>query len=172
MNLEVRRAVLEDAPAIGRIQLGGWQHAYKAFMAPEVLARQRVEGFEALAVQAIQSATREVFVARLASERVVGFCAIHHRLIAEPPEPTVGQIADLYVDTPLVGRGIGSALLDAAIAMLIELGRRSVALWTFACNMRAINFYSRHGFVFDGGSQDHSTGARLVRMRRSLSPVA
>ena len=81
----------------------------------------------------------------------VGFGAVHGDLLGH-----------LYVDPNWQGRGVGSALLDAARA-----GRDRLELWVFQRNERARAFYQRHGFVLveltDGsGNEERTPDARYA----------
>jgi RimJ/RimL family protein N-acetyltransferase len=48
------------------------------------------------------------------------------------------------------GQGIGSALLEAAIAWSRDRGLHKLSLSVFAHNQAAIGLYERHGFVQEG----------------------
>ncbi len=48
------------------------------------------------------------------------------------------------------GVGVGSALLEAALAWAAAAGFTKVVLSAFPHNTRAIAFYERHGFTFEG----------------------
>jgi GNAT superfamily N-acetyltransferase len=52
-------------------------------------------------------------------------------------------VEQLYVDPGLLGRAIGTTLLD--VAKRERPG--GLRLWTFEANLRARHFYERHGFV-------------------------
>ncbi|PTM90188.1 glutamate racemase [Mycoplana dimorpha] len=53
-----------------------------------------------------------------------------------------GLVEQLYVAPSMQGRGIGTRLLEIAMARFSEL-----SLWTFQCNAVARRFYEKHGFV-------------------------
>ncbi|ONI71654.1 GNAT family N-acetyltransferase [Kribbella sp. ALI-6-A] len=53
------------------------------------------------------------------------------------------DLDQLYVDPPSAGQGIGSTLVDLAK----DLRPGGLALWTFQSNLRAQEFYRRHGFT-------------------------
>ena len=71
-----------------------------------------------------------------------------------------GWIDQIYVDPSWMGRGIGSALLDAAKARCPE----GLDLWTFQANVDARRFYQRHGFVAaqmtDGDNEERAPDVR------------
>jgi len=59
----------------------------------------------------------------------------------------VGWIEQLYVAPGFNGQGLGSALLQRALAELHAAGAHPVRLWCFQANTGARRFYERHGFV-------------------------
>lgn len=59
----------------------------------------------------------------------------------------LGHVKDLAVQAERRGEGIGSRLLERAVAVLDRLGARSVKLEVRAGNDRARALYQRHGFV-------------------------
>lgn len=76
--------------------------------------------------------------------------------------PRERQLYNIYVLDDAHGTGIGQALLDAVI------GDEPALLWVAAQNPRAITFYRRNGFEFDGTEQVDPgapliTDARMVR---------
>jgi GNAT superfamily N-acetyltransferase len=78
----------------------------------------------------------------VAHGHILGFCATS----IQAPAPGGGAqawIDHLYLDPDAVGRGIGRALLAAALGDL----PRPVRLYTFAQNTGARRFYERHGVV-------------------------
>lgn len=69
------------------------------------------------------------------------------------------EVRSLYVRAEMYGRGIGYALLTEAI------GPAPAYLWVLDGNDRAIAFYERQGFRFDGCSKTERVGTerRMVR---------
>jgi RimJ/RimL family protein N-acetyltransferase len=56
----------------------------------------------------------------------------------------------MSVDAAYRGVGVGAALLEAALAWAAGAGFTRVELSVFPHNTRAIAFYERHGFTFEG----------------------
>ena len=85
-----------------------------------------------------------------------------------PPE--VGEVRSMFVATSAWRRGVGRALMDAALGDLRERGYSSAVVWSFADNDRANAFYERMGFTRDGGERSNEVWAHIpeVRYARSL----
>ena len=67
-------------------------------------------------------------------------------------------------------RGVGQALMEAALEDLHERGYAEATVWSFAANDRANAFYEAQGFVRDGAERSQETWAHIaeVRYRRPL----
>ena len=72
----------------------------------------------------------------------------------------------LCVNLAPAARGTGVA--DLLLAELV--GLRDATLWVVEANARARSFYTRHGFVDEGGRSTHeATGTPEIRMIRRAS---
>lgn len=74
------------------------------------------------------------------------------------------EIVAMWVAGHARGEGVADALVEAAIARAAELGADVVRLHVMLDNPRAVAFYERMGFVFDG---DHGDVPGCDRMARS-----
>lgn len=70
----------------------------------------------------------------------------------------VALLEDMVVDAGARGAGLGSTLLEAAIAHAERRGCRRITLLTDGDNLAAQRFYRRHGFQ----------GSSMLPMRRAL----
>ena len=61
-----------------------------------------------------------------------------------------GRVEDLAVCRPCRGRGVGTALMDAAVAWAEEKGLDGLTLETQDNNLPACRFYLKYGFVLGG----------------------
>lgn len=59
----------------------------------------------------------------------------------------VALLEDMVISSAVRGNGIGSSLLDAAIAHAAEAGCKRITLLTDPHNDAAQRFYTRHGFT-------------------------
>jgi GNAT superfamily N-acetyltransferase len=84
--------------------------------------------------------------------------------------PEVGEIRTLFVAVDSWGRGVGGALVNAALEDLRIRGCTEATVWSFADNERANRFYESQGFIRDGAERTEPAWADLadVRYRRSL----
>jgi GNAT superfamily N-acetyltransferase len=73
-------------------------------------------------------------------------------LAAPDPDglPAVGEIRSLYIDPTVHGRGLGTAVLDAAVDALLAQGCPELVLWVIEGNATARRFYEHRGWAADG----------------------
>ena len=122
VNATIRAASPDDAPACAAI-LQQWLDATPWM--PDLHTLRETEGF----VRRDLMASGEVLVA--GPGRIEGFLARRGE-----------EIPALHVEAAARGRGVGSALIEAAQARAARL-----RLWTFRRNEGARRFYRRHGFA-------------------------
>ncbi len=110
------------------------------------------------------------FVAEDATGRVAGF------VMAGPARDDdavgLGEVQAIYLDPGARGRGLGRALMDAAIEALVGAGFSTVVLWVLTANIAARRFYERAGFRLDGAARDldfDGTPVEEIRYRRAES---
>jgi RimJ/RimL family protein N-acetyltransferase len=171
VQVEVRRAVPEDAAAIAAIHVRTWQVAYRGLVPDEVLAGLSVQQREKYWREAAGTGQRDgrVFVAT-DDGVVVGFCALAIPSRDDDVDERVAEIGAIYVNPAVWRGGVGTALMDAALAELQAGGWRSVTLWVLAENRDARDFYARFGFAPDGARTVHEpSGQTEVRLRASLA---
>ena len=147
----IRRATPADAAAIAGVQARSWRHAYAEIVAPEDMP---VPEQQAPRFAEFIEGGGEVHVFDQ-DGRVVAFAALDGN-----------ELRAIYVDPPAQGAGVGTALLDAAVAALRAAGHVEAFLWTFEANGLARAFYARHGWALVAGRQERL--APEVRYRRAL----
>ena len=160
--LVVRNAAPGDAPAIARVHVRSWQHAYRGIVADAVLdaldETRRAEDWRAWIAEG-----HEPLVAELGAE-LVGFCSLAPARDADAL-PATGEIIAIYVSPEHVRRGAGRALLEASLAR--ARGRyRALTLWVFEDNESSRRFYEALGFVADGAHARAELGGVSVNKVR------
>jgi predicted kinase/ribosomal protein S18 acetylase RimI-like enzyme len=158
----IRRAVVEDAASMARVNVRSWLETYRGLMTDAVLddpgllpARERF-WTDMLTDQRFRQ--NRVAVAERGGE-LVGIA------MSGPPleaAPWPRQLYVLYVVAADHGSGAGPALLAAVVDPT-----ESALLWVADPNPRAQAFYRRHGFVPDG-TVEVEDGLRRIRMVRDL----
>lgn len=173
----VRRADPGDAAALTDLHLDVWDEAYGGLVDPAVLAARRAT--RAARVQrwrqTIESGNSTVYVAEPADPgdsvadgdpaaggaagRLLGFAHCGPRRDADASLPR-RELMALYVRAEVYGVGLGYALLRTAI------GDSPAYAWVLDGNERAIRFYQRQGFAFDGSTKHETFGVERRMVRR------
>jgi GNAT superfamily N-acetyltransferase len=156
----IRPALVADAEALGALHLEVWEEAYADLMPPHILAARRasphaqVELWRAILGHPISRV--------LLAERDGGLLGF----VSTGPgrdDPQRGlpdlELMALYVRAEVYGAGVGHRLFEEAV------GAEPAYLWVLDGNRRAIAFYERQGFGFDGVAKDEEAGLhrRMVR---------
>lgn len=164
----VRPLLIEDAEEIGRLHVNVWREAYAGLMPQETLDRQdpvrRAERWRALAVEQAEgladAAEKVTRVAVHPDGTIAGFATVAPSRDDEPPIPL--ELWALNVGSRFHGTGAAGQLLAAT------LGDRAAHLWVLEGNERAIAFYRKHGFEFDGArKRDEELGVTDLQMVRA-----
>lgn len=172
MQWTVRRANEYDVAELARVNIESWREAYRGIVADEFLdtmdSARRELGWRRWVALPDPDA---VFVAVNGSaDRIASYasiCAVREASDAHPTLPT-GELAAIYADPTVWGRGAGHAVHEAAVSALSDLGFRHAVLWVFVDNTVARQFYRRHGWRSDGVFEEFEVaGRRPLEMRYS-----
>jgi ribosomal protein S18 acetylase RimI-like enzyme len=170
----VRPAGQADAEDLARVRIATWRAAYRGIVPDAVL-----DGLDPVAEvvtwrQRLAAATEvRTEVALVAAPpdrpRLVGF--VTTGAARHAGEAGLGEVWAIYVDPDAQGRGVGRALMDAAIRDLETRGFGEAVLWVFEANAPARAFYERLGWTPDGAAKPLVIGGAApleIRYRRSL----
>ncbi|WP_435205892.1 GNAT family N-acetyltransferase [Micromonospora sp. bgisy143] len=153
--LTIRREEPDDAEAIARVHVHGWQSGYAGVMPDEVLGRLNVAAW-AQRRREVGTADPEHPFTTLLGEvdgLAVGFTTFgpyRRNQDRGDLDPSVGEVLALYVEPAFWGDGTATALFAAARAGLSERGWTGYRLWVLADNGRARRFWERAGLSPDG----------------------
>ncbi|GAA1916858.1 GNAT family N-acetyltransferase [Microbacterium aoyamense] len=149
MDFVIRRPTLDDADAIAALHVATWRETYGRLLPDGFFTPDFVDGRRRMwrHVLGEPSDDRVVQVAESGGE-LVGFAFVGPAFGPEGADlPRDRHLYSIYVRDSHHGTGIGQALLDAA------LGDGPAMLWVAKENPRAIAFYRRNGFDFEGTEQ-------------------
>lgn len=140
----------------GYVHYKSWQETYAGLMDADYLKTVTEETCRLKA----RKWTDNILVAK-DGERVVGF--VGYRTCRDDGLADYGEVFALYVLADYCGRRIGYALMNAALEKLPV--SQKVAVWVLKGNERAIRFYERYGFRFDGAEQEIMLGTPNTVLR-------
>lgn len=165
----IRRAVKEDIDGIYRLSCKVHQISYttlipenerEAFLADfslsEETRRRRFEHF----LPKLDDPAWYIWVAELAG-KIVGYTKE-----TRTSEHTISK-RGLFVDPDYQGKGIGSELFK--MSLNVAKPGDTLYLSVIENNLKARRLYEKYGFKVSGYAEGNFYGARLVRMRRTVS---
>jgi len=164
VDFTIRQPSAADAPRIAELQVATWRETYAHLLPEGFFDDAHIRGRHEMWNQILGEAHDELTV-RIAERdgELIGWAMVGPSFGAEDQDlPRDRQVYSIYVSRSQHGTGVGQALLDAA------LGAAPAVLWVAKENPRAIAFYLRNGFAFDGVEQIDPlapmiTDARMVR---------
>ena len=134
-----------------------WQEAYPGIVSQEFLDNLSIEQCEKWAFDYPDN----TLVAK-EGEKVVGFVAYGNNRWEDELEDS-GEIYAIYILSDYYGTGVGEKLMQAGLDEIPEC--KKVAVRVLKENARAIKFYEKFGFQFDGAEYDDDTlQAKEIRM--------
>lgn len=152
------------------MQLSAWRAAYQDLMPAALLNGRWAERHARAWGRALSGDKPPVVFAAVGDHALLGFCAV--AMPSDDPDAgeTVAKVVALNVRADAWRSGVGTTLIDEALATFHAGGRHSATLWVLEHNHRARAFYERIGFKLDGAADIFGvTRAPVVRMRMALA---
>ena len=140
----------------GYVHYKSWQETYPGLVDPAYLERHTLEK----CINTAHKWSDNILVAK-DGEKVVGFAG--YGSYRDETLPEHGEVYAIYVLAEYQGKKIGYELMNAALDRLSNYKR--VALWVLKGNDKAIRFYERYGFRFDGTEAEIMLGTPNTELR-------
>ena len=135
-----------------------WQEAYAGIVDQNYLDSLTLEKCEAVACR-----WRENILVAKDGEKVVGFAGYGLYRGEEDELKGAGEVFAIYVLSDYYGKGIGYRLMCEAVRRLE--GCPKIVVRVLRDNARAIGFYKRFGFDFDGFKEILTLGTPVTAVR-------
>ena len=152
--------------AASRVIKQCWQETYRGILPEDQLKQLDTRVWQ----QTLVRPGRQNLVA-LINERIVGVVSYGEPRQAEYFAEGWGELMSIYVLAKYQGKGIGTALMQAALQELGKQGFDHVALWVESDNSPAIGFYESSGWQKTGVQQLQSILGQpvtLLQYRKKL----
>jgi GNAT superfamily N-acetyltransferase len=171
-ELRVRRAAVADARTIAEIGVKGWQAAYRGILPGDFLDDLSVASREIAWRSLLESDLEDMTPAWIVErdDGPVGFASGGPPRDEDVPLPAA-EVYALYVLPQVWRRGVGRALLTAAIKHWRSRGAETLTLWVLEDNARGRAFYEAMGWLPDGSRQPLEMGGFSVTEIRYRLPA-
>jgi ribosomal protein S18 acetylase RimI-like enzyme len=154
----VRRAELADVDAVRRIGLETWPVAYKGLVSDEFITDGLAQWWSPEAVE--RGIRNGITFVAVDGKELIGMVGLGR-------EADFWVMWKLYVLPGHQGKGVGKALLDAAVADLPD-GTPELLLDVLVTNEKAVGFYRSQGFTEPRRTPDRDLGDELMWMSLDL----
>ncbi|MBP8250857.1 MAG: GNAT family N-acetyltransferase [Herpetosiphon sp.] len=137
----IRRATVDDAPAIAHVHIAAWQNSYRSIVPDEILDNLAILQYTNRWQETLK-AGKLVFIAEHDGQ-IVGFAQGD---VAREPQisPYTAELNTIYLLPDLQGHGLGRQLFDAVVESL-KHEHRAMLLWVLKDNQAARGFYEHLG---------------------------
>jgi ribosomal protein S18 acetylase RimI-like enzyme len=156
--IAVRRAVPGDVDAVRRIGLETWPVAYGGLVPEQFITDGLAQWWSPEVVE--RGIANGITLVASEGDELIGMAGLGR-------EGDFWVLWKLYVLPGHQGKGVGKALLDAAVAALPE-GTPELLLDVLVANEKAIGFYRSQGFGEPRRSPERELGDELIWMSLDL----
>jgi L-amino acid N-acyltransferase YncA len=171
-ELTIRRAVLEDCPAVASLHVRAWQWAYRGQL-PEAALQSLSSSEEQREVwwrELVERSGAERLFVALRGNELVGF--ISTAPSRETDADNWAELGAIYLEEGVTRQGIGKALQEIALSELKQRRFSEVMMWVLKSNDRGRFFFEATGWQLDGQIKSEpwkDVQLEQVRYRRPLS---
>lgn len=160
MNIVIKK-METDAEIKGKayVHWKSWQEAYSGIVDQRYLDSLTLDKCEKIAFRR----TDNVIIAK-DGDSVIGFVGFGKYRNDELEN--AGEVFAIYILSQYYGKGIGYRLMQTALSELADHSK--IAVWVLKENTKAIRFYERCGYRFDGREQIIELGSPVVAARMVL----
>lgn len=176
-EIDLRPAVPGDAAAIAALHRDSFLATYPHFPTTRRSAETDVTAWKALWTGRLREpGPGHSTLIAIDGEQIRGFVYFGPSPDADDDQATVGQVLSIHVSSDMTGQGVGTLLMEAAIAGLGRDAHTAMTLWVVADNDGARCFYERLGWRQDGARRREVLAVgdgegdlvAVVRYRRDL----
>ena len=150
-SIQIRRGVLEDAPALAELAARIFAEAFAADTTVQDLQVHLESSYGVVQQSQELSDPNEITLLVFAAETLIAFAQVRRKL---PPEcvtqPQAVEVHRFYVDRLAHGKGVAQSLMVAVKSAAEEFHATHLWLSAWERNPRAIAFYAKVGFEIVG----------------------
>lgn len=157
MNIQIVPMVTdEDINGKGYVHWKSWHETYTGLVNPAYMENMILEKCTDIAHRWLQN----LMVAK-DGDKVIGFVGYGEH--SDDIITNCGEVFSIYVLSDYHGQKVGYELMNAALEKLSDYDK--IAVWVLKGNDKAIRFYEKYGFRFDGTEKEIMLGTPNTELR-------
>ena len=150
MEFEIRRAELDDVPAIALISYQTWPHTYRGMISEEKINSRTIETItetwkQILSLPLPKAGTLVAFH----DESIIAYSRFYPSRDIDDDQDKVATIGSIYVLPAFQHQGVGRSLMQGILEIAKIQGFIEVTLHVLTANERARKFYEYLGWEQD-----------------------
>lgn len=158
----LRKAIKSDSKDLANIIVESWKSAYSDIIPEDEIIRfidkeRRQKQFEKFIDD------EEIVLIGFYNEIPCGLVFANKENDEELKE--CGSIYSIYLLEEYWGKGLATKLMETVTITLKEYGCNKISLWVYEENKRAINFYEKSNFIFDGNKKQSHFSNKPIELR-------
>ena len=162
MICAVREAVKSDSKDLANIIVESWKSAYRDIIPGDEMIRfldkeRRQKQFEKFIED------DEIVLIGFYNNIPCGLVFANKENDEELED--CGSIYSIYLLEEYWGKGLATKLMETVTSILKEYGCKKISLWVYEENKRAINFYEKSKFIFDGNKKESHFSNKPIELR-------
>lgn len=138
------------------IHYKSWQETYTGLIDDEFLNSRTLQKCEEQAFR-----WRDNLIVAKDGDKVIGFSG--YGAYRDDTLSDCGEVNSIYVLKEYQGQKVGYGLMNEALKRLSDYPQ--IALWVLKGNDKAIRFYERYGYSFDGAEKEIMLGTPSTELR-------
>ena len=169
MSFVIRRVFPEDAYEYTAVHTACWQNAYTGIISDEYFENmaaaqdQRAEKIK----QAFLDPGDNEFYCAMYEDKMIGRLIFNR--CHDEDKTNAGEITAIYLLADFWNKGYGKQMMHFALDALKNLGFSEVVVWALVNNTRALRFYEKFGFSYDGAKKEIDLGQPMIVVRLVLN---
>lgn len=162
----IRKPKRNDLSRTAEIHICGWRYAYSGMIPNEELYNNRNVENAIKSHQNILDSEPEIF--DIYDDGIIKGIILHNSCRDENSEDAYELFA-IYVEPSFTRQGVGSKLLEFVENRCLDQNKKRVVLWVLEENKKAIQFYNKNGYFFDGTTKTiDAWNQKEIRLTKSL----
>ena len=165
MGLLIRRVKQGDEKTLAYIQTKSWKAAFEGIVPADLLEKcTEISRAESMYSRLLSEEKGNGYILEINDQ---AHCIAYWDASREKDMFGYAEIICIHSLQDKWHHGYGSQMMKQILNDIKDAGFNKVMLWVFEENIRAINFYKKHGFSANGRSQE-ALGAIEVMYERNL----